>query len=160
MEMSLLLHPYIPLFNRCVLTFGFGRLATIYVTVKLCCCFFITLVLLVTSVRGQVLRDPGPLCPGQTATIICDISGGTLGSNGVTWSYNGVQVATIVPGVSTLPATRSVSGVEFTLLDTEIEFMFLISFVASDRMSGSTLECVGNGLVSSVTFQVEPATGK
>ena len=121
---------------------------------------FITLVLLVTSVRGEVLRDPGPLCPGQTATITCDTSGGTLGSNGVTWSYNGVLLATIIPGVSTLPASRNVSGVEFTLLDTEIEFMFLISFVAGDRMNGGTLECVGNGLMSTVTLQVEPATGK
>ena len=116
--------------------------------------------LLVTSVRGQVLTDPGPLCPGQTVTITCDISGGTLGSNGVSWNYNGVQVATILPGVSTLPASRNVSGVEFTLLDTEIEFMFLISFVASDRMSDMTLDCVGNGLNSSVTLQVEPVTGK
>ena len=116
--------------------------------------------LLVTSVRGQVLRDPGPLCPGQTVTIICDTSGGTRGSNGVSWSYNGVLLATIVPGTSTLPASRNASGVEFTLLDTEIEFMFLISFVASDRMSGNTLDCVGNGLMSTVTLQVEPVTGK
>ena len=111
-----------------------------------------------TSVRGQVLRDPGPLCPGLTATIICDISGGTLGSDVASWNYNGVQVATILPGDST--TSRNVSGVEFTLLDTEIEFMFLISFVASDRMNGGTLDCVGNGLMSSVTLQVEPATGK
>ena len=116
--------------------------------------------LLVTSVGGQVLRDPGPLCPGQTVTITCDTSGGTQGSDAVSWNYNGVQVDTIIPGFSTLPANRNVSGVEFTLLDTEIEFMFLISFVASDRMNGSTLECVGNGLMSSVTLKMEPATGK
>ena len=113
-----------------------------------------------SSVRGQVLRDPGPLCPGQTATITCDTSGGTQGSDAASWNYNGVQVDTIIPGFSTLPASRSVSGVEFTLLDTEIEFMFLISFVASDRMNGGTLDCVGNGLMSSITLQVEPATGK
>ena len=116
--------------------------------------------LLVTSVRGQVLRDPGPLCPGQRVTIICDTSGGTLGSNGVSWNYNETLLATIFPGVSILPASRSASGVEFTLLDTEIEFMFLISFVASVRMNGSRLGCVGNGLINSVTLQVEPATGK
>ena len=121
---------------------------------------FITLVLLVTSVRGQVLRDPGPLCPGQTATITCDTSGGIRGSNAASWNYNGVLVNTIIPGFSTFPASRNVSGVEFTVLDTEIEFMFLISFVASDRMNGGTLDCVGNGLMSSVTLQVEPATGK
>ena len=116
--------------------------------------------LLVTSVRGEVLRDPGPLCPGQIVTITCDISGGTGRSDGVSWNYNEVQVLAVISGVSMLPISRNVSGVEFTLLDTEIEFMFLISFVASDRMSGSTLDCIGNGLMSSVTLQVEPATGK
>ena len=58
----------------------------------------------VSPVSGQLLTDPGPLCAGETVTLTCDISGG-IGTNLLTWSYDGVNVVSIVPaGSTTLPA--------------------------------------------------------
>ena len=68
-----------------------------------------------------------------------------MGSNVLIWSYDVVQVISILPGSTTLPANRVVSGVEFTVLDTQMDTVSQISFVASVMMSGRTLECVGNG---------------
>ena len=66
----------------------------------------------------------------------------------------------IVPGSTTLPAIRVVSGVEFTVLDTQMDTVSQISFVASVMMSGRTLECVGNGQTGTVAFHVDPAVGE
>ena len=110
-------------------------------------------------VRGQILRDPGPLCAGETVTLTCDISG-RMGSNLLAWIYDGVQVISIAPGSTTLPAIRVVSGVEFRVLDTQMDTVSQISFMASAMMSGRTLGCTGNGVAGSVTFQVEPVVGK
>ena len=92
-------------------------------------------------------------------TLTCDISGG-MGSNLLIWSYDGVQVIPIVPGATTLPAIRVVSGVEFTVLDTQMDTVSQISFVASVMTSGRTLECGGNGQTGTVTFHVDPVVGK
>ena len=107
-------------------------------------------------VSGQILRDPGPLCAGENVTLTCDISGFNL----LTWSYDGFQVISILPGFTTLSSIRMVSGVEFTVLDTQMDTVSHIIFVASAMMSGRTLECIGNGVSGSVTFQVEPIVGK
>ena len=64
------------------------------------------------------------------------------------------QVIAIVPGAATLPAIRVVSGVEFTVLDTQTDTVSQISFVASVMMSGRTLQCFGNGQTGTVTFHV------
>ena len=92
-------------------------------------------------------------------TLSCDISGG-MGANLLIWSYDGVQVYAIVPGFTTLPAIVVVSGVEFTVLDTQMDTVSQISFVASVMISGRTLECVGNGQTGTVTFHVDPVVGK
>ena len=76
------------------------------------------------------------------------------------WSYDGVNVISIVPGATTLPAMRVVSGVEFTVLDTQMDTASQISFVASVMMSGRTLECVGSGQTGTVTFHVDPVVGE
>ena len=110
-------------------------------------------------VSGQILTDPGPLCAGETVTLTCDISG-RIGSNLLIWSYDGVLVISITPGSTTLPAMVVVSGVQFTVLDTQMDTVSQISFVASVMMSGRTLGCSGNGQTRIVTFQVEPIVGK
>ena len=61
---------------------------------------------------------------------------------------------------TTLPAIRVVSGVEFTVLDTLMDTVSQISFVASVMMSGRTLECGGNGQTGIVTFHVDPVVGE
>ena len=92
-------------------------------------------------------------------TLTCDISGG-MGPNLLSWSYDGVNVLIIVPGATTLPAIRVVSGLRFTVLDTQMDIVSQISFVASVMMSGRTLECVGNGQTGTVTFHVDPVVGE
>ena len=92
-------------------------------------------------------------------TLTCDISGG-MGSNLLIWVYDGVQVISIVPGATTLPANRVVSGVEFTVLDTQMYTVSQVSSVASVMMSGMTLECVGTSQGVSVTIHVDPVVGK
>ena len=110
-------------------------------------------------VSGQILRDPGPLCAGEPVTLTCDISG-WMESNLLTWSYDGISVISIMPGVTTLPTFRTASGVQFTVLDTQMDTVSHIIFVASVMMSGRALGCSGNGVSGSVTFQVEPVLGK
>ena len=110
-------------------------------------------------VNGQILRDPGPLCAGEPVTLTCDISG-RIGSNLLTWVYDGFSIISIVPGSTALPATRVVSGVEFTVLDTPMDAVSHIIFVANIMMSGRALGCAGNGVSGSVTLQVEPIVGK
>ena len=92
-------------------------------------------------------------------TLTCDISGG-MGSNLLTWNYNDVSVISIVPGATTLPAIRVVSGMVFTVLDTQMDTVSQISFVASVRMSGRRLECVGNDQTDNVTLHVDPVVGE
>ena len=82
-----------------------------------------------------------------------------LWRDGAKPAYDGVNVLIIVPGAITLPAIRVVSGVEFTVLDTQ-DTVSQISFVASVMMSGTTLECVGNGPTGTVTFHVDPVVGE
>ena len=88
-------------------------------------------------------------------TLTCDISG-RMGTNLLIWGYDGVQVISIAPGATTLPAIRVVSGVEFTVLDTQMYTVSQISFVASIVMSGRTLGCGGNGQTGTVSFHVDP----
>ena len=92
-------------------------------------------------------------------TLTCDISG-RMGTNLLTWSYDGVNVVSIAPGATTLPAIRVVSGVEFTVLDTQMDTVSQISFVASVMMSGRTLGCGVNGQTGTVTFHVDPVVGE
>ena len=113
----------------------------------------------VSPVSGQLLTDPGPLCAGETVTLTCDISGG-MGTNLLIWGYDSVGVISIVPEATTLPANRVVSGVEFTVLDTQMDTVSQISFVASVMMSGRTLECGGNGQTGTVTFHVDPVVSE
>ena len=80
-----------------------------------------------------------------------------MGSNLLTWSYDGVGVISIAPGATTLPAIRVV---EFTVLDTLMDTVSQIRFVASVMMSGRTLECGGNGQTGTVTFHVDPVVGE
>ena len=91
-------------------------------------------------------------------TLTCDISG-SMGSNLLSWSYDGVTVINIVPAATTLPAIWVVSGVEFTVLDTQMDTVSQISFVASVMMSGRTLGCGGNGQTGTVTFHVDSVVG-
>ena len=89
-------------------------------------------------------------------TLTCDISGG-MGSNLLSWSYGAVQVISIAPGATTLPAISVVSGVVFTVLDTQMDTASQISFVASVMMSGMTVD-TSQG--DSVTIHVDPVVGK
>lgn len=122
------------------------------------------LVLLGTPISGT-LTDPGQLCPGEMVTLTCDTTAGTAGTHTLTWIFDGVQLISIIPGSSTLPANRTESGVVFSIsLLSAASFSFAvvsqISFEASSRSSGKTLECVGNGIEQSVSFQVETVVGK
>ena len=78
----------------------------------------------------------------------------------LSWNYDGVSVIVIVPGATTLPAISVVSGLRFTVLDTQMDTVSQISFVASVMMSGRTLQCVGNGQTGTVTFHVDPVVGE
>ena len=83
-----------------------------------------------------------------------------MGPNLIFWDYDDVNVISIAPVVTTLPAIILVSGVEFTVLDTQMDTVSQIRFVASVMMSGRTLECDHNGQTGTVTFHVDPVGGE
>ncbi len=94
-----------------------------------------------------VLTDPGPLCTGQTATLTCNITGGTR----INWNYivGGTRglIPTYDPDIGVSPPTEPVTanGVEFTasVLMTQPQLVSTISFVPSTMMNGGELVCSG-----------------
>ena len=110
-----------------------------------------------------LLTDPGPLCPGDMATLTCNFTHGLSQQ----WRYNDVNVGDrISPLVNQVPAVPAVpmvvDGVEFrlSLLSTR-GVTYLVSqivFVASERMDGGIVEC-GNTLEGSLPV-IETATLK
>ena len=98
-------------------------------------------VLLVSPVNSVSL-DSGPLCPGQTAVLTCNIPGGIS----LQWIYNSVQITSIlsssVPSSDPIP----VDGVEFTvslLSKTGSDLVSEISFEVSSSINGGVLRCSG-----------------
>ena len=96
--------------------------------------------LLLPSISG-LLTDPGPLCPGDMATLTCNLTGGVA----QVWRYNTMAVGVgIIPLAGQVPAVPAVpmvvGGVEFrlSLLSTSGTpyLATQIAFVASERMDG------------------------
>ena len=119
-------------------------------------------VLLVSSVNSVSL-DSGPLCPGQTAVLTCNVPGGTL----LQWIYNSMEIFTIqgtrVPSSDPMP----VDGVEFTvslLSNTGSDLVSEISFEVSSSINGGVLRCSGLNATavgsSEVTLQEENSVGE
>ena len=116
------------------------------------------------SSASSVLTDPGPLCPGQTTTLTCNITGGSR----LNWDYDAGtgmrgRIATINPSLDALPSSNPVLvfGVEFTvslLMPTSPHFVSQISFQASAMMTSGVIHCftaVAPAVVDeSVTLQV------
>ncbi len=112
---------------------------------------------------SSVLTNPGPLCTGQTATLTCNITGGTR----ISWIYNvrgSVEtIPTFNPNAGISPPTEpvTVNGVEFTvsvLMPTSPHLVSIISFVASAMTNGGILACIGFSsaqVEEEVTLQVE-----
>ena len=53
----------------------------------------VSVVTLLMSPAHGITLESGPLCPGQRATVHCNITGGTL----LTWLYGSDQLVSIVP---------------------------------------------------------------
>ena len=75
----------------------------------------LALVSLLPSISG-LLTDPGPLCPGDMATLTCNITGGVIQQ----WRYNTMEVRDRISSLAgQVPAVPAVSmvvdGVEFRL---------------------------------------------
>ncbi len=120
------------------------------------------MLLLVLPLASCILTDPGPLCTGQTATLTCNITGGTR----IHWNYNvggsGGRIPTYDPDIGVSPPTEpvTVNGVEFTVsvLMTQPHLVSTISFVPSAMMNGGELVCIGfSGLLVSeaITLHVD-----
>ena len=119
---------------------------------------YVVPVLLVPPVSG-ILTDPGPVCPGDTVTLNCTSSDPQARSLG--WIYDGVNIITILPGVTSLPTNPVVSGVEFSVsLLPSTDLVSQISFMASSSINGRTLQCSGDGVDESVQLQVGNSIGK
>ena len=105
----------------------------------------LAVVSLLPSISG-LLTDPGPLCPGDMATLTCNITGGLAQQ----WRYNtmdvGDRISFLTGQVPAVPAVPMVvDGVEFrlSLLSTSGApyLATQIAFLASERMDGGMLEC-------------------
>ena len=107
--------------------------------------------------------DSGPLCPGQTALLTCNIPGGIT----LQWIYNSMQFANIrgssVPSSDPIP----VDGVEFTvslLSNTGSDLVSEISFEVSSSINGGVLRCSGVNATAvgsrEVTLQEENSVGE
>ena len=101
-------------------------------------------VLLVSPVNSvDVSLDSGPLCPGQTAVLTCNIPGGIS----LQWIYNSIVIGTIRPPNS-IPSSDPipVNGVEFTvslLSSTGSDLVSEINFEVSSSINGRVLRCSG-----------------
>ena len=123
----------------------------------------LAVVSLLPSISG-LLTDPGPLCPGDMATLSCNITGGRVQQ----WRYNTMEVGVgIIPLAGQVPAVPAVpmvvDGVEFrlSLLSTSGApyLATQIAFVASERMDGGMLECAVSlalppVLIETLTIQI------
>ena len=118
--------------------------------------------LFVSSVNSVSL-DSGPLCPGQTAVLTCNVPGGIT----LQWIYNSMLFVTIsgtpVPSSDPIP----VDGAEFIvslLSNTGSDLVSEISFEVSSSINGGVLRCSGvnatAGGSSEVTLQEENSVGE
>ena len=117
--------------------------------------------LLVSSVNSVSL-DSGPLCPGQTAVLTCNVPGGIT----LQWIYNSMVIFTISGTSVPLSDPIPVDGVEFTvslLSNTGSDLVSDISFEVSSSINGGVLRCSGANATavgsSGVTLQEENSTG-
>ena len=119
-------------------------------------------VLLVSPVNSVSL-DSGPLCPGQTAVLTCNVPGGIV----LQWIYNSMLFITI--SGTTVPSSDPilVDGVEFTvslLSNTGSNLVSEISFEVSSSINGGVLRCSGANATavgsSEVTLQEENSVGE
>ena len=112
---------------------------------------------------NSVSLDSGPLCPGQTAVLTCNVPGGIT----LQWIYNSMEIFTIqgtsVPSSDPIP----VEGVEFTvslLSNTGSDLVSEISFEVSSSINGGVLRCAGLNATavvnSEVTLQKEDSVGE
>ena len=119
--------------------------------------------MLLVSPVNSVSLDSGPLCPGQTAVLTCNVPGGTL----LQWIYNSMVFViisgTLVPSSDPIP----VDGVEFTvslLSNTGSDLVSEISFEVSSSINGGVLRCSGANATaagsSQVTLQEENSVGE
>ena len=120
--------------------------------------------MLLVSPVNSVSLDSGPLCPGQTAVLTCNVPGGTL----LQWIYNSMVIVTIRPPNS-VPSSDPipVDGVEFTvslLSNTGSDLVSEISFEVSSSINGGVLRCSGLNATavgtSEVTLQEENSVGE
>ena len=120
----------------------------------------IDLSVLLVSPVNSVSLDSGPLCPGQTAVLTCNVPGGIS----LSWIYNSMQFATIL-GTS-VPSSDPilVDGVEFTVSNTGSDLVSEISFEVSSSINGGILRCSGVNATavgsSEVTLQEENRVGE
>ena len=112
----------------------------------------------------DVSLELGPLCPGQTAVLTCNIPGGIS----LQWIYNSIVIGTIRPPNS-IPSSDPipVDGVEFTvslLSNTGSDLVSEISFEVSSSINGGVLRCSGlNGTAvgsREITLQEENSVGE
>ena len=96
----------------------------------------VSVVTLLMSLAHSITLEAGPLCPGQRATVHCNITGGTV----LTWLYESDQLVSIVPAIGSLPPDDPVMAgcVAFTvsLVSTTPDLVSEISFVVSSVING------------------------
>ena len=119
--------------------------------------------MLLVSPVNSVSLDSGPLCPGQTAVLTCNVPGGFS----LSWIYNSMQFASILGTSAPSSDPIPVDGVEFTvslLSNTGSDLVSEISFEVSSSINGGLLRCSGvNATIaesSEVTLQEENRVGK
>ena len=86
------------------------------------------------------ILDSGPLCPGQTAVLTCNVPGGIS----LQWTYNSIAL----PNISVLPLdlhvfVDSVAFTVSTLSNTGSDLVSEIRFEVSSSINGGVLSCSG-----------------
>jgi hypothetical protein len=100
--------------------------------------FSLFLGVLLPSPADCLLTGPGSLCPGDMATLTCNVTGGLSQE----WVYNNTAVGLIIPISGQVPAPQIMDGVEFRLsLLSANDTVSQITFVANEDMDGRVVEC-------------------
>lgn len=89
---------------------------------------------------SSILTDPGPLCPGVTTVLTCNVTRGDI----QIWGYDGMRVARTSIGDITQPVSPvQVGGITFSIrvLSFDPNLASQLSFNASVVMEGRIISC-------------------
>lgn len=94
------------------------------------------------SPANSILTDPGPLHPGEIATLNCAVNGGNV----LVWGYDGMEVARLTVNDVVGPVSlQHVGGITFIIAPLSSGSNILSSqiiFTVNLMMNGRNISCV------------------